>query len=251
MLPHLLRAWDHGSNSGWEPLAELAGDARVAEAIERLRSWDYSTPTGLREGFDPDADPATRPAPGADEIDASVAASIWAQWRSHAVRASIDTTLARVGLGGALPGNADAYTGFKFLLDHFDLLGGRGASGLAFFNVDGAPTAAAGRDYLLLKALRDGLDALASEEFAAAFGGSTDLSDYRWGKLHRIVFRHRWVDRSTFPVPTRMVHRPGPDLPGVARPGGYEVVDARTRRPCPGPERLHVRQWRRDASSVK
>lgn len=227
VLPHLLQAWDHGADSGWAPLAELAADARVSEAIERLRAWDYSTPTGLREGFDPGADPATRPIPGVDEIDASVAASIWAQWRSHAVRASIDTTLARVGLGGALPGNADAYTGFKFLLDHFDLLGGRGASGLAFFQVEGAPTAAAGRDYILLKALRDGLDALASDAFAPAFGGSTELSDYRWGKLHRIVFRHPLGGPFNLPGANPYGFTDlGEGLPGVARPGGYEVVDA-------------------------
>src|SRR5690606_24631539 len=103
---------------------------------------------------------------------------------------TIDRTLQGVGLGGALPGNGDAYTGFKFMLDNFALLGGRGASGLTFFQADGAPNAAAGRDYVLLKALKDGLDALASEAFAPAFAGSQTLSDYRWGRLHRIVFDH-------------------------------------------------------------
>ncbi len=227
VLPHLLRAWDNGAASSWGPLADLAGDARVGEAIGRLRDWNYSTPTGIREGFDRGLDPATRGAPSANDIDASVAASIWAQWRSHAVRASIDTTLGRVGLGGALPGNADAYTGFKFLLDHFELLGGRGASGLAFFAVDGAPSAAAGRDFILLKALKDGLDALASEAFAPAFAGASNLSDYRWGKLHRIVFRHPLGGPFNLPGgnPYGFVDL-APNLPGIARPGGYEVVDA-------------------------
>ena len=31
---------------------------------------------------------------------------------------------------------------------------------------------------------------LSSEEFAPAFAQSEDIMDYRWGKLHRIVFRH-------------------------------------------------------------
>ena len=46
------------------------------------------------------------------------------------------------------------------------------------------------RDIILLECLQDALDLLASAEFAPAFGNSTDLADYRWGKLHRIVFGH-------------------------------------------------------------
>lgn len=227
VLPHLLNAYDNALGSGFSPLAALADDARVKEAIDRLAAWDYSTPTGLREGWDPNLSPATRPEPSQAEKDASVAATIWAQWRSHAVRASIDATLQRVGLGSALPGNADAYTGFKFLLDNFDALGGRGASGLRFFQADGAPDAASARDYVLLKALKDGLDALAGEAFAPAFGGSQNLADYRWGKLHRITFDHPLGGPFNLPGPNPYGFTDlAPGLPGVARPGGYEAVDA-------------------------
>lgn len=228
ILPHLLRAHDNGlAGSAWAPLATLAEDVRVAEAIQRLRAWDYSTPTGLRDGFDPGLSPLTRPEPNQAQIDASVAAAIWAQWRSFAVRSTIDATLQQVGLGAALPGSNDAYTGFKFLLDNFALLGGRGASGLNFFAADGAPNAAAGRDYVLLKALKDALDVMASPAFAPAFGGSQNLDDYRWGRLHRIVFRHPLGGPFNLPGanPYGFVDL-APDLPGVARPGGYEVVDA-------------------------
>lgn len=228
VLPHLLRAHDNAmAGNAWAPLADLAQDARVAEAIARLRAWDYSTPTGLREGFDVGLAPPSRPEPSQAQIDASVAATIWAQWRSFAVRSSVDATLQRVGLGSALPGANDAYTGFKFLLDHFDLLGGRGASGLNFFAADGAPSAAAGRDYVLLRSLKDALDALASPAYAAAFGGSTNLADYRWGKLHRITFRHPLGGPFNLPGPNPYGFADlAADLPGVARPGGYEVVDA-------------------------
>ena len=33
-------------------LAALAGEARIAEAIGRLADWDFSTPTGIAEGYD-------------------------------------------------------------------------------------------------------------------------------------------------------------------------------------------------------
>lgn len=228
VLPHLLAAYDNAVAGGaWPELAALAGDARVAEAIERLRAWDFSTPTGIAEGYDPGDNPAALPAPGQAQVDASVAASIWAHWRSFAVRSTIDATLSRVGLGSALPGNNEAYNGLKFLLDNFALLGGRGASGLDFFQVAGAPSAAARRDFVLLKALSDGLDAMASPAYAPAFGGSANLADYRWGRLHRITFRHPLGGPFNLPGANPYGFADlAPDLPGVARPGGYEVVDA-------------------------
>lgn len=228
VLPHLLQAYDNAKTDGaWSALAALAADPRVAEAIDRLSAWDYSTPTGIQAGYDPGDNPANLPAPGQAQIDASVAATIWAQWRSFAVRSTIDATLQRVGLGSALPGNGDAYTGFKFLLDNFALLGGRGASGLNFFEAEGAPDAASGRDFVLLTALKNGLDALASDAFAPAFGGSQNLSDYRWGMLHRITFDHPLGGPFSLPGPNPYGFADlSPDLPGLSRPGGYEVVDA-------------------------
>jgi penicillin amidase len=228
VLPHLLQAYANASGAGaWGPAAALAGDVRVAEAIQRLDAWDYSSPTGIREGYDPGDNPASLPQPSQAQIDASVAATIWAHWRSFAVRSTIDATLQRVGLGGALPGNGDAYTGLKFLLDNHALLGGRGASGLDFFAAEGAPDAASARDYVLLKALKDSLDVLASDAYAPAFAGSTNLADYRWGKLHRITFDHPLGGPFDLPGPNPYGFSDlSPQLPGLARPGGYEVVDA-------------------------
>lgn len=228
VLPHLLNAWNNaGAGSAWASLSAFRGDARMSEAIARLSAWSYATPTGIQQGYDPGDNPSSLPQPSQSEIDASVAATIWATWRSAAVRSTIDATLQRVGLGAALPGAGDAYTGLKFQLDYFDALGGRGVSGLNFFQVDGAPTSAAARDYVLLKALRDSLDALASPAYGAAFGGSTTLSDYRWGRLHRIVFDHPLGGPFNLPGsnPYGFLHL-SPELPGVARPGGYEIVDA-------------------------
>jgi penicillin amidase len=49
--------------------------------------------------------------------------------------------------------------------------------------------------------------------------------DYAWGKLHRIVFNHP-LGVDPFNIPNGGGFSDfGPGLPGLARPGAYEVVD--------------------------
>lgn len=230
--PHLVNALQRASAGGaWAPLAALAADANVADAVRRIQAWDYSTPTGVPEGFDPGDNPNALAAPSAAEIDASVAATLFALWRSQAIRNTVDATVTRVGLGSALPGGSDAYAGFKFLLDAFPVLRGKGASGLNFFTVPAAvgtpPTPEDARDYVLLKSMQDGLARLASADFAPAFARSTNLSDYRWGKLHRIRFAHPLGDRFSLPGtnPYGFTNYSAA-LPGVPRSGGFDAVDA-------------------------
>jgi penicillin amidase len=234
VLPYLIAAYDDARQPGaWAPLAELAGRDRIGQAIERLAAWDYSTPTGIAQGFDPGDDPSALPEPSQAEADASVAATLWAMWRSQALRDTIDATLDGVGLGDYRPSASLAFTGFKFMLDQFGALGGRGASGLSFFAPadlpSGAPDAAAARDYVLLASLAKALDRLASADFAPAFGGSTDLADYRWGRLHRIVFEHPLG--GPFSIPGQGAPSPygfadlGEGLPGIARGGAWETVN--------------------------
>ena len=38
----------------------------------------------------------------------------------------------------------------------------------------------------LLRAVKAALTKLSGPDFRAAFGGSTDQGDYRWGRLHRV-----------------------------------------------------------------
>ncbi len=229
VLPFLLgAATNAAATNAWPELRALANDAKVAEAITRLRAWDYSTPTGIREGFDPGDNPASLPEPTQSEIDNSVAATLFMTWRGQAIRGTVDATLARVGLGQAVPDSDIAYAAMKNLLVNYGARRGVGASGLNFFQVTGAPNAEAARDYLLLKSLKDALTLLASESFAPAFNRSTDLSVYRWGRLHRIVFAHPLGGPFNLPdaAGTYGFRNLSAQLPGIPRPGGFENVDA-------------------------
>jgi len=153
-------------------------------------------------------------------------------WRGQALRKVIDATLDRVGLGGAVPPGDRAMIALRHLLDTFEASSGHGASGLNFFDLPGvALPAVAERDIILLQSLKSALDLLAGPTFAAAFNGSTDPDDYRWGKLHRIVLRHP-LNSAPFNIP------PGaglgdlsPSLSGIAVDGGFDVIDASSHNP--------------------
>jgi penicillin amidase len=227
VLPHVSVAFDNAAASSWPELKALAQDARIVEAVGRLRAWDYSSPTGLKAGFDAGDNPAAMADPSDVEVANSVAATIWALWRGQAVRNTIDATMSRVGLGNYLPGSNESYIALKRLLERYDTQQGKGISGLNFFQVTGAPNANAARDYVLLKSLSDALNLAASESFAPAFARSTNQNDYRWGKLHRIVFKHALGGPFNIPGPGLYgLTNLGTGLDGVARQGGYEAVDA-------------------------
>jgi penicillin amidase len=217
-VPHIVQAFDNARTSAVPELAALANNPAVAEAVTRLSGWDFTTPTGLQEGYDAHYTGAPSPT----EIGDSVAATIYALWRSQAVASIIDAPL------GALPkpDGAESITALKHLLDTFGSTHGVGASGVDFFAVPGVDDPAAARDYLLLRSLRTGLDLLASPTFAAAFHSSTDQDTYRWGLLHRIVLAHP-LD-GPFSVPPAFGQFPAPltGLAGIPVDGGFGTVDA-------------------------
>ncbi|HEX6572555.1 MAG TPA: penicillin acylase family protein, partial [Steroidobacteraceae bacterium] len=198
-----------------------AGDARVAEAIGRLRAWDFSTPTGVPTGYDAvDVDGAFSP-PSADEVAHSVAATIYSVWRGQAIGNAVDKTLQ--GLGVPTPGSAEAVKSLRHLLER----DGIGLSTIDFFAWTGLPTPAQRRDYVALKSLQDALDLLAGPAFVKAFNQSTNQDDYRWGRLHRIVFDGVAVG-GPFSLPNAALGYPPSfaGLSGFAVDGGYEAVDA-------------------------
>ncbi len=230
MLPFLISAYENAQRPGAPAeLSDLLDDARVVEAAERLAVWDFSTPTGIPEGYDQHDHDGDRALPVFDsEANKSVAATIYNMWRAKLLRALINARLAALGVPGV--GSSDALKATHHLLleDPFD---GVGHSGVDFFPEPAILTDPADRrDAVLLEALREALDALASDTFAPAFHNSTNLDDYRWGKLHRKVFEHEFEDllgvRGFSVPPAGGFDDLAPDLRGVPRDGGYQVVNA-------------------------
>ena len=227
VTPFLIQAFQNASAPGApDSLAALAGDPRLAEATGRLQNWDFSTPTGLAEGYDPGDDPAALAAPSQAEIDASVAATLYSVWRGQMIGNTVDAVLEATGLGDFGPGSVLAWSAVVHQLQDFPALQGVGASGLPFFLPlpDSADPAAA-RDGAILQSLADALDLLASDTFGDAFGGSTNQADYRWGALHRIVLDHPLGSPFSIPQGGGLTDL-SPDLPGIARSGGFQAVDA-------------------------
>jgi len=67
---------------------------------------------------------------------------------------------------------------------------------------------------------------MAGEEFAVAFGEPLDQNDYRWGKLHRIVFAHPLGAPFSIPPAGGEFPAPLPGLDGIPTDGGFQTVDA-------------------------
>jgi penicillin amidase len=219
LTPYIVKAFDRALT---DPAADaqlraLAADAGVAEAVGRLRRWDRSTPTGITQGYDAaDVAGALQP-PSATEIEASVAASIYAAWRSSVLSTVINGSIP----GLPAPDDFDSLAALRNLLDNFAANGGVGVSGVNFFAVPGIAAAADRRDYLLLKSVRAGLDMLAT----AAFFGSANQNDYRWGRLHRIEFAHPMGAPFTLPSVGGAIAPPLTGVRGFPTDGGFQTVD--------------------------
>ena len=219
-VPHLTQAFTDAQASSVPQLAALATDPQVAEAVQRLEHWDFTTPTGIAQGYDAGRTPGSPPSQA--EIADSVAATIYAAWRSRAVTHIIDDHLA----GLPAPGDQFALGAMKHLLDTFPATHGVGASGINFFAAPGISDPAASRDYLILSSLRDALTLLASPAFGAAFHQSTNQNDYRWGLLHRLVLAHPLGGPFSVPPAFGQFPAPLPGLTGIPVDGGFETVDA-------------------------
>jgi penicillin amidase len=178
------------------------------------------------------------------EVSASVAAAIYSLWRAEAIALLVDGPLAARGLSAFTPPGDQAMSALEHLLEG----SGTGASGIVFF------AGADDRDTALLRAVRNALGRAASAAFAPAFNRSTNLSDYRWGYLHRIVFRHPLGGAFSIPTGANYMNL-RVDLPGLATDGGFSTVDAASHSPrastlngfmfSSGPARRFVAEARR------
>jgi penicillin amidase len=193
LTPYILTAFKNASSEeAFDELKELAKEPRVAEAVEKyLAHWSFATPTGLSEGFDADDAHDKLNEPSTTEITDSVATTIFNMWLGTMVKRVIDDTLNRFDKSMTKPGDFAAIKALLVLLDNFARKKGKGVSGVDFFD---APEVSldkeSERDWIIVQSLKESLDLLASEAFARAYNKSTKLEDYRWGKLHRIVFKN-------------------------------------------------------------
>jgi penicillin G amidase len=223
-VPSFLDAFRNARAGGAPtPLAALGKDSHLAEAIRRLEAWDFSTPTGIAEGYDAADQDGRRVAPAAKEIADSVAATLYSVWRGQAIRAIVDATAERAGVQP--PVDREALAALRHRIETFDRNQGVGSSGLDFFVVPGIADPPARRDYLLLHSLVRSLDLLAGDAFAQAFQRSSRQEDYRWGRLHRGILTHPL--NGTFNVPPASGFFPPPlrQLAGIPTDGGFDTVD--------------------------
>jgi penicillin G amidase len=228
--PHILAALDNARAPGAHPvLASFGNNPAIVAAVERLRGWDFSTPTGIAEGYDWTDVNGQRTPPTADEIQRSVAATIYSVWRGQMIANTVDGVLGAGNL--PRPGPQQTMTALQNLFVTFATRQGHGASGVNFFNVPNVDNASVRRDIIVLKSLADSLALLSGDAFAPAFNRSTNLDDYRWGKLHRVVFAHRLGSIFNVPPAAGAFPQPLPGLPGIPTDGGFEVVDASSHNP--------------------
>ena len=228
-VPFITQALARGTVSADPTLQALASLPAVQAAVGRLGAWNFRAPTGIAQGYDATDQDGVLGAPTSQEVAESVAATLYNAWRGQFIRNTVDATLDGVFPGLPKPGSQLVMTALRSLLERPQP--GVGASGINFFN---APAASAEdrRDTLILKSMADALARLAGPQFAAAFGGSTNLDDYRWGKLHRIVMDSPLG--APFSVPPALgafPHPLGDALPGFPTDGGFGVVDASNHNP--------------------
>lgn len=229
LMPYILQAFANaqGTDAPAE-LAALAKDPAITEAVTRFKTWDFSTPTGLRMGYDAFV-PYNQSEPSQQQVDNSVSTTIYSLWRSQMVRNTIDSTLQGVQLT-RLPDNATTMAALRNLLDSFPKNKGKGTSGIFFFGNNTLTNASpeVQRDFVILSSLQKALTTLAGPDFALAFQGSTKQSDYRWGFLHRVVFPSMLGRMTDYTIPSANgnFRSPIPGLFGLPRDGGFDVPNA-------------------------
>lgn len=223
--PHIVAALANGTRrNAPAALVQLATDPAVAEAVNRLSTWPFDTPTGIAPGYDASDVNGTNAPPSGAEHDSAVAATIYAAWRSAFVRGTIDATLARFG-SLPVPDGEASLTALRHLLEQPANRVGIGASGLDFFARDGVAAAADRRDIALLGAVKAAVDGLAGGAFAPALR-SPSMADWEWGWLHRIAFAHPLGQPYSVPPAMGLWPVPLARLTGIPTDGGFETVDA-------------------------
>jgi penicillin G amidase len=164
LLPHLFAAA--------EMLPDLVTELGLAAALTRLERWKLTTPSGVA------ADYRTDGGPGTEEVEESVAATIFYAWTARLKSRVLDDELGRYKVS---LGNEARTRALLFLLEYPDLA----LTGSSVFDDMTTASVQETKEELMLEALSDALGYLASGE---AFG-SSDMTAWRWGELHRMEIR--------------------------------------------------------------
>lgn len=221
-VPFILNAFKQAqSENAPVILKNYSKDHDILEAINKLRQWNFSTPTGIKEVYNPGKSPNDLHEQNHADINYSISTTIFYVWQGRFLVNTIEHTL----LKNSLPVESyPIYTATALhLLDTFNSTHGIGASGLNFFDSGTVLDPYVARDYLILKSLREALDLLKSHSFSAAFAFSSNQNDYRWGKLHRVIFNNP-LGRNIPPLGG--FNNYTPKLPGIPRDGGIETINA-------------------------
>jgi penicillin G amidase len=216
----LLRA----AHSTVPQLRALARDPKVVEAVARLAGWDHSTPTGIPQGYDAADVDGQLSAPSAREKADSVAATLYAMWRSRFLAGTTDAVAAQ--LHAPTVDGQRALTALKRALS-----GVPSASGVDFFAAPGVADPKDRQALAMLTAVKGALTDLAGPKFEAAFHGSTRISDYTWGTVHRLTLDSPLGGPFSAPPAFGRFPAPLPGLDGVPVDGGYGTVDAAAHDP--------------------
>ena len=115
--PYIVGAFNRAAMAGAPALlAQLAGDSRIAEAVSRLRGWNYTTPTGVATGYDAADVDGEFSTPTSTEVSHSIAATIYSVWRGQAVRNGVDKTL-QEQYALPIPGSGEAIKALRTSLN--------------------------------------------------------------------------------------------------------------------------------------
>ncbi|MEM9101646.1 MAG: penicillin acylase family protein [Pseudomonadota bacterium] len=228
--PFIVDAFQQATQSNSHPkLKQLALATNLKEAVSYLEQWQFTTPTGIPGGFDEEDTPGHLKSPSRFEINESISTTLYSLWRSRIIENVINTTLAAYNL--TAPDDLNSLKAVKKLFEDFPKQGGFGVSGIDFFNVEGVSNVTEKRDIIILRSLADAIVLLKSEAFAEVFQGSEKLDDYRWGKLHRVIFDSLLSRTLGIPNPPSAFTHSLDGLPGLPTDGGFGVVDDSSHSP--------------------
>ncbi len=216
--PHLLAALANEDVTG-----DLSPEerSRVEEAAGHISAWDLRCKTGL-------PDPFSGEQPSSEDVESSVAASIFFVCLNRLTQAVFDDEMSRAGTG---LGTTDRAKALLHILEntgegedspfYVHTLGPGGESGL-WDNLD-TPDKEETRDEIIVQAMVQALGDLPS------LMGSSNMNSWRWGEIHRLTYRLEGLGSAilAYNLPGYDIWDQlfGEDTKGYPRSGGQWTVD--------------------------